>query len=175
MHTTIPASDYREVPWKNGGGLSYEIAADALWRVAIAVIERDGPFSDWRGYDRTIVAIDGDPVELRIDDETIVLERYEPVEFDGASPAVAHLRGSAARDLNVMTAREAFAHDVEIVSGAQRFVLDEDEFAFVIAVDGAAIVDDARCEAGDSCEIDAGASFTVRADGHAAVVRIMQV
>lgn len=160
----IRASEYREVPWKNGGGLSYEIAVDDFtppaWRISIARIERSGPFSDYSGYDRTIVALDGASVSLLIAGATMKLEPRVPYRFPGEAKVTATVNGSA-RDLNVMTAREDYLHDVEIVDQPTRFVLDEDEFAFVYAIGGAVAVNGEPCAAGDTVGLEEGESFGV--------------
>jgi hypothetical protein len=57
------AEDYHLVPWKNGGGVTREVAAcypqggdgqDFLWRVSIATVAGNGPFSHFgdRPHDR---------------------------------------------------------------------------------------------------------------------------
>jgi uncharacterized protein len=179
----IRARDYREKPWKNGGGLTREIAvafSDAegksvLWRVSLAMIDRDGPFSEFRGYDRTIVALDPDPVELDVDGNMIVLERGHPHEFPGEAQVACRLRGGATRDLNAMTLRSAFVHDVEIVTSTQRFVLDDDEIAFVYAIDGTAAVENQPCETGDTIWLQEVETVDVRTGGSAAVIRITPI
>lgn len=183
MIERIRARDYRERPWKNGGGLTREIAVafsddtsqHVLWRVSLATIDRDGPFSEFRGYDRTIVALDEDPVELNIDGKAVVLERGAPHEFRGESKVACRLRGSATRDLNAMTLRDTFVHDVEIVTSVQRFVLDEDEIAFVYAIDGDAAVESTPCAAGDTIWLQEADAVDVRTGGSAAVVRITPI
>lgn len=183
MIEVIRASDYREQPWKNGGGLTREIAVafsddestSVLWRVSLATIDRDGPFSEYRGYDRTIVALDADTAELDVDGTLIVLERGRPHEFRGEAHVACRLRGSATRDLNAMTLRDAFVHDVEIVTSAQRFVLDDDEIAFVYAIDGAATVENTPCEAGDTIWLQEAEAIDVRTGGSAAVIRITPI
>lgn len=172
MFHLIKAADYTEQPWKNGGGLTHEIAADDFWRVSIATIDREGPFSEYRGYDRTIVAIEGDPVELQVGSETIALTPYEPFEFAGEEPVYARVRGRA-RDFNVMTRRDEMAHDVEIVSGHHRFVIDEDEFALVYAT-AETRVEDFTLAAGDTLAIEDVEAFTVQTSGHAIVVRLTE-
>jgi uncharacterized protein len=173
MLQLIRAAEYIEKPWKNGGGLTYEIAAADLWRVSIATIDRDGPFSEYRGFDRTILAIDGDSVELQIGGATIRLARFQPVAFRGEDPVDARVRGSA-RDLNVMSRRDAIAHDVEVVTGRQRFLLDEDEFAFVYALDAPACVNGVALQHGDTLRIAGTEAFDVESESHAAVIRITE-
>jgi len=179
----IRARDYREQPWKNGGGLTREIAVafsdddakEVLWRVSLATIDRDGPFSEYRGYDRTIVAIDSDPIELDVDGNRVMLERCRPHEFRGEARVACRLTGAATRDLNAMTLRTAFLHDVEIVTSPARFVLDDEEIVFVHAIEGAASVGEMPCAAGDTIWLEETEAIDVRTGGTAAVIRITPV
>jgi environmental stress-induced protein Ves len=60
-------------PWKNGGGITREIAAiphgtsmaDFTWRVSVAEIARSGPFSPFPGIDRQILLLTGAGVRLQ--------------------------------------------------------------------------------------------------------------
>ena len=183
MIEVIRAENYREQPWKNGGGLTREIAAafsdDAakrfLWRVSLATIDRDGPFSEYRGYDRSILTIDGSPVELVVDGQTINLGRLDPYAFAGEAQVVCRIGDGAARDLNVMTLRDWFVHDLEIVSSPQRFVLDNDEIVFVYAIEGAASVGGVHCPAGDTIWLQEADGTSIGSEGRAAVVRITPI
>ncbi len=177
MIQRIRASEYREQPWKNGGGLTREIAVAlsgdrVLWRLSIATIQRDGPFSEFRGYDRTIVALDGGSVELEVEGERVALDRGAPYDFPGEAKVLCRVTGGAARDLNVMTLRDDVAHDCEIITGATRFVLDEDETVFVYAIEGTATALGATCSAGDSLRVQLDGTVEIATTGLAAVVRV---
>ena len=71
--TVLRAADHRTMPWKNGGGSTTEIAAapdgagiDAFdWRVSMAVVAADGPFSEFPGIDRTLSILDGSGLILK--------------------------------------------------------------------------------------------------------------
>jgi environmental stress-induced protein Ves len=60
------------MPWKNGGGVTREIVCqppgagmDSFdWRVSIAHIASDGPFSAFPGIDRVITLLKGGGVHL---------------------------------------------------------------------------------------------------------------
>jgi uncharacterized protein len=60
--------DYRRMPWKNGGGETAEIAVfpegatldDFDWRISMATVSADGPFSLFPGVDRTLSVLEGD-------------------------------------------------------------------------------------------------------------------
>lgn len=103
-------------PWKNGGGSTIELARapqapgldDFDWRISIATIAADGPFSTFPGIDRTIVLLSGAGVHLRSADGEIdhaLVERGKPFSFPGDVPIDAHLRGGVSRDFNVMLRR----------------------------------------------------------------------
>ena len=182
MIQRIRASEYREQPWKNGGGLTREIAVAlsdereprVLWRLSLATIERDAPFSEFRGYDRSIVTIDGGPLELEVEGQRVSLERAEPYSFPGEARVAASLQ-TPARDLNVMTLRDGFVHDLEIVTSAQRFVVDDDELVFIFAIEGTASLAEASCDRGDTLWLRSNETIEVRTTGYAAVVRITPV
>ncbi|WP_422648130.1 Histidine utilization protein HutD [Cupriavidus sp. H18C1] len=104
------------MPWKNGGGTTREIAAwppaagiDAFdWRLSIADIAADGPFSAFPGIDRQIVLLDGDGVRLHARDGSFdhrLVAVGEPFAFAGEATVDATLLGGPTRDFNVMTRR----------------------------------------------------------------------
>ncbi|MCY0856467.1 MULTISPECIES: HutD family protein [unclassified Cupriavidus] len=103
-------------PWKNGGGITREIAAwppgagmDAfLWRVSVADIAADGPFSAFPGIDRQIVLLEGAGVRLQADNGSFDhrLDTVgEPFAFAGERGVQATLLDGTTRDFNVMTRR----------------------------------------------------------------------
>ena len=173
----LTSDRYRESGWKNGGGVTREIAAEVgvppLWRLSVATIERDGPFSDYAGYDRTIVALDG-TIELTIDGESHLLAPHAPLSFAGEATASCRVHGGPAHDLNVMTARAHAAHDVEIVTGRSIFLVDDDELVFIYALDGAVSADGLACAAGETLAAENVERIAIETDpgAHACVVRI---
>src|SRR5215475_5956544 len=92
MHRLLQPADYARMPWKNGGGQTTEIAvhpagatlADFDWRVSIADITADGPFSGFAGVDRTLVLLSGAGVRLTGTTHMAELRvPYEPYAFSG--------------------------------------------------------------------------------------------
>ena len=102
-----------DIPWKNEGGATREIARshkgrgvdDFDWRVSTAKIERDGTFSSFPGVERHIVNMGSSDVILNIDGIDFVLAPYEPLTFSGDSMTHARLTNGAIRDVNVMCRR----------------------------------------------------------------------
>lgn len=110
------------VPWRNGGGWSTVLAEaeggePRTWRISRAEIERDGPFSDYSGYDRTIVSED-EPFTLEFaDGETVDILPLEPFRFAGERAVHCRLHGKPATAFNVITLRGACTHEVRVVNG----------------------------------------------------------
>jgi len=121
--TVLRATQYRRMPWKNGGGETTEIAVgppgagldDFAWRISMARIASDGPFSTFAGVDRTLAVLSGDGVRLAIGDAAPVDLQVgdAPLTFPADVPTTATLLGGAVTDLNVMTRRGAWRHRVE--------------------------------------------------------------
>ena len=108
-------------PWKNGAGLTREIAfggtdsASFDWRMSVAEVERDAPFSAFPGIDRRIVLLHGAGMRLRSADGCIdhaLTEALVPFAFAGEVPLTATLIDGASRDFNVMTRRGAFRSEL---------------------------------------------------------------
>lgn len=120
--TVLKAENHRRMPWKNGGGVTVEIAVhpqgasvdDFDWRISMATVASDGPFSIFPGIDRTLSVLEGgDGIVLHIDGQTTALTRESaPLAFAADARSSARLIGAAITDLNVMTRRGRFAHMV---------------------------------------------------------------
>ena len=115
------ASDYRRVRWKNDGGWTTEIArepdrcaSDFRWRISIADIESDGPFSAFPGVARDLLLLSGNGIELDIDDAPPLrlTERFQRVRFDGDARVDCRLIAGPTRDFNVMARRDAVRAEV---------------------------------------------------------------
>lgn len=112
----IRAKDYRRMPWKNGGGETIEIAvhpknADTSsfdWRVSMARVEMDGPFSSFPGIDRTLAILDGAGIELSVEGQDVARIEDAPRSFPGDVTTSARLINGPITDLNVMTRRGSF-------------------------------------------------------------------
>ena len=124
MTQLIQYASLRPAPWKNGGGSTTEIAIapagatleDFDWRVSLATIAQDGPFSVFPGIDRSLALVDGDGVLLDFGDERFVLSPSEPlIEFAGEDAVHATVTGQHTTDFNVMTRRGQCRHRLELV------------------------------------------------------------
>jgi environmental stress-induced protein Ves len=131
----LRASTYRRTRWKNGGGETMEIAISPIgsnldnfdWRVSMATVASDGPFSIFAGVDRTLCILDGAGIQLRLADDPAqrLDDASAPWSFSGDVAAHARLIDGAVTDFNVMTRRDRFSHTVQRIrlqAGEQRDV-----------------------------------------------------
>ena len=114
----VPADAFKVMPWKNGLGVTREVAlgGDAAafdWRVSIATVGASGPFSAFPGIDRTIAVLRGEGMLLDVDGARHeLLASGEPFSFAGEAKVHADCIGGETTDLNIMTRRAAFAHEM---------------------------------------------------------------
>ncbi|CAM5625233.1 Protein Ves [Mycolicibacterium aubagnense] len=122
----LRASDYRTMPWKNGGGTTTEIVVspagagldDFDWRVSMARVEASGPFSIFAGIDRTLSVLEGGGMALSIAGREVVelTRTSEPLFFPADAATEATLPAGPITDLNVMTRRGRVRHTVRRLS-----------------------------------------------------------
>ena len=113
------------MPWKNGGGVTTEIAVfppgagldDFAWRISMARVESDGPFSLFPGVDRTLMLLDGEGLHLAVEGQgSVHLARPHAVmAFPADVPASARLEAGPITDLNVKTRRGVYQSKVELL------------------------------------------------------------
>ena len=110
----LRASGYTRMRWKNGAGWTSEImkvpdADDWDWRLSIAEIETDAPFSAFPGIERELVLLSGNGLRLRFDDGEVheLLPPHDRLCFAGERSAFGELVDGATRDFNLMWKREA--------------------------------------------------------------------
>jgi environmental stress-induced protein Ves len=123
MHT-LSANSFRRTPWKNGGGITHEVARDREgdnfgWRISIAEVGSDGPFSLFPGYRRCLTVIFGNGMELRGASGSIDARLLEPVWFSGDDVFSAKLLDGPCLDFNVIFDPGKFNAEVEVLVDAK--------------------------------------------------------
>jgi len=130
----VRADDLQPVAWKNGGGVTREIAAHPpgstfesfLWRISMADVAAEGAFSIFPGIDRVLTVIEGGTMILVDAAEEIrhAVHPFEPFQFPGETPICARLPDGAIRDFNLMYRRGLAQGHTELRRTTQRLVLD---------------------------------------------------
>ena len=115
-------ADYKRMPWKNGGGETTEIAVsppaagleDFDWRLSMALVKGDGPFSVFPNIDRTLSILDGNGMRLTIGGARVDMTKASaPLPFAADVATEATLMDGEITDLNVMSRRGVFRHQVQ--------------------------------------------------------------
>ena len=155
--TLLPATDRTPTPWKNGGGVTSEVAVhpagagmnDFLWRVSIADVAEPGAFSTFPEIDRVLAVIEGQ-LRLGVDGQQVRLSPETPAHaFPGDVDAFGEPLGGPVRDLNLMVRRGAWRGSTEIVPPSDHVAIEpRAEQVLIVAIDTAKIV--------------AGETFTLR-------------
>ncbi len=99
-------------PWKNGGGITHEAWRDPARgepfraRASIARVAAAGPFSDFAGYRRFLVLLEGDGLALQFAGGECRELRHagQMIAFDGGVPVAGRLLGGPTVDFNLMLA-----------------------------------------------------------------------
>lgn len=127
MIRLLPAADRLARPWKNGGGVTFDIASfpenasldTFAWRISIAEVASDGPFSRFDGVDRSTAILSGEGFRLAFADGRVADLRLDAPAFayPGDLATDCTLLGGPVRDLNVMTRRGAYRHRLRLVEG----------------------------------------------------------
>ena len=170
-------------PWRNGGGSTYELAVeppaagldDFAWRISIAAVEADGPFSRYPGVDRVITLLSGGPMSLTIDGVAHDLQPLQPFSFPGETH-VDCVVGTPSRDLNLMTRRGAVSGHLELVTPSTGGSIITSAWRRVIVVlDGTVEIGPTRLGPWDGLVDESAQPLTVRGTGTVAVVRLIPV
>lgn len=164
----IRAASLVPQPWKNGGGMTREIATGPqgasldgfAWRLSLADVALDGAFSSFAGVDRTLVLLDGAGMRLAEAGGAMhVLDRpLATARFAGETKIHATLIDGPTRDFNVMVRRDLACATVEARRGAHAVECAHD-VTFVFCVHGQidmALADGARLtlHSGDTLRLD---------------------
>lgn len=120
----IRRTKFKTVPWKNGGGITHEVAeanvkGQLLWRISLAEVASEGPFSLFPGLARILTVIDGEGMDLRDASGAIAypVPPLNPVHFSGDEPLHGTLRAGQCLDFNLIYDPQRFSGSMQVVSG----------------------------------------------------------
>lgn len=142
----IRANSCRATPWKNGGGSTTEIAAHPHgasletfdWRISMARVASDGPFSEFPAIDRTLAVVNGHGLALKVGNAAPVMlgRESEPISFAGDVATSAELTAGEIVDLNVMTRRQRYAHQLQRIRQPIAIKYDGNNIAVILSFNG---------------------------------------
>lgn len=184
----LRARGYARMRWKNGAGWTSEILRvpdtdDWDWRLSIAEIEADAPFSAFPGVERELVLLSGNGLRLRFDEGDVheLLSPHEKLRFAGERTAFGELVDGATRDFNLMWKREALDAKLwhrPLVGSMVLFVEPGETWAIHLLAGQARFADDSGLgdiAAGDTAILVAGEArtrYVLEGGGEALLIRI---
>ena len=193
----LRVADIAATPWKNGGGVTRQIATGSLpgesaeeatawdWRVSLAEVAAEGPFSVFPETDRVIAVIEGAGMDLQADDGTsLALPPFQPVRFAGDVRYFGRLRDGPVRDLNVMVRRGHYDADMDIRQGPCSVEAASEPGGVLLLLNLAGLCRLHPATSGDDNLAEAEAlihegsgrvSFSLAPDSRAAVLRIRRL
>jgi environmental stress-induced protein Ves len=117
MIVALDPAGYRRTPWKNGGGVTVDIAEhEDAWRFGRTPITAPGPFSDYTGFDRAQVLVAGGGLVLQTPDGCIDLRTpLRPVAFAGETPIVSRLEAGPVEVVNLIGKRARVRIDLQVL------------------------------------------------------------
>ena len=110
------------MPWANGRGTSYEIASDRndsgewTWRLAMAPVNEDGPFSRIECVNRFLAVVEGNGMLLSVDRKKLQCQPLQVVRFRGDAITEAALTNGPITDINLMIRRKEAEGEMAVVS-----------------------------------------------------------
>ena len=142
----LRASDRVATPWKNGGGVTYQVASEPAgaslsdfdWRVSIAQITSSGPFSVFPDVDRILIILGG-RLALSVDGQVgaLATPRTAAQTFAGDVAAWAMPIGEPVEDLNLMYRRGRFQGEIKQLRAGRRHKLETgDDLILAIVIGG---------------------------------------
>ena len=138
------------VAWKNGGGVTREIArldrgGAPVWRLSLADVDRDGPFSRFPGLTRSLTVVAGAGMVLEARIGPLRALPGVPVVFSGDLAVEGRLLQGPVRNLNLIFDPARVTARVRPLTGAAEPVLDPADggAAGLYVLDGTATADDA--------------------------------
>lgn len=144
----IRYAELAEIPWSNGLGVTREVArndggpgsAAFVWRISIARIDGNAPFSALPGVDRSLMALGEDGVTLVVGNaDPRHLALHEIIRFKGEDDVRPVGITGPSLDLNLMTRRDLASGTMSLCTVTRETALSipPGETAAAVLLDGA--------------------------------------
>ena len=175
--TALDPAGYWHMPWKNGGGVTVDIAVAMLpgfaagswegivWRFSRTAIVTPGAFSDLSGYDRELALVSGQGLVLETAASEIdVRQPFRPVRFAGETSIVSRLEAGPVEVVNLIGDRTRVSIDLSCLADGAEIACPAGVHIVYAATGSCELsINGETCAvaAGHAMRIDAGTSFAV--------------
>jgi uncharacterized protein len=182
--TLIRGAELVASPWKNGGGVTRQIAFkagsgehDFAWRISVADVAQAGPFSRFEGVDRTLVLLEG--AGMLLDEGSVTHSLTHPLDlarFAGEASIDARLVDGATRDFNLMVHRDEARGTLSVWQAGETHHVDAHTVLLYCAQGSEQVRigmdDETNLEQGDTLRIDAASNVKIETRGNGALLAI---
>jgi uncharacterized protein len=176
--TALDPAAFRRTPWKNGGGVTIDIAESVLpgfepgswqgmvWRFGRTAIVKPAPFSDLSGFDRAQVLVSGRGLVLETPNGEIDIRHpFMPIRFAGETQIVSRLEAGPVEVVNLIGDRSRVSIDIACLPGGEAHACPTGVHIIYAATTSCNLTID-----GDGCEIAIGHALRIDADESVTVV-----
>ena len=142
MLSILSPETFKTIPWKNGLGHTTELAIsdggtldNFNWRLSIASVVNDGDFSNFVGYQRNLVLIEGEGLILdhRNGDVDNLTKLLDIAHFDGGYKTNGKLVNGGIKDFNIMTKQQSFTAQVDTYTNSTNVALTANNNVLIFA------------------------------------------
>tara|TARA_R110000744_G_scaffold78514_4_gene154628 strand:- start:9825 stop:10403 length:579 start_codon:yes stop_codon:yes gene_type:complete len=143
MIEIIQPTEFKTVPWKNGKGETVEMAINLGgsldnfdWRLSMASVVEDGIFSNFTGYTRNLILIDGNGINLQHNDSKIdrLTNLLDVATFDGGHKTVGNLHSNEITDFNIIARTSTYNTKVDCQKSANKHQLEKSDLCFIYSL-----------------------------------------
>lgn len=96
---------------------SHSVGQNMIWRLSLARVEGNGPFSNFAGFDRILTVIKGDGMRLSGTDATFDARPLIPISFPGHLEITGQCLSTPIENLNLIFDPEQVQAEVTIADG----------------------------------------------------------
>ena len=182
----VRESSITSTPWKNGGGVTREIAIfppgstldSFAWRMSMATVSTDGAFSAFPGVDRRLYVLEGHGLILSSPSERRQVHAGKRVDFPGEERIFGELLKGPITDLNIMSRRSEVSAEVgELIIHEHTQLVTEGTASAVFVRDGTITVrsgdEEVLADKFDTILFDGGSPRTVDLYGEADIIFVI--
>ncbi|GAA5133833.1 HutD/Ves family protein [Thalassotalea piscium] len=154
MYLIKQSKDFITTPWKNGLGETTELAINNGgtlkrfdWRLSMAKVTKNGVFSNFEGYQRQLILINGNGIELThknvlssVESIDRLVNKLDIAEFDGANETYGKLVNGEITDFNIITNTKVIDSKVQLITQQAAFTIIANCLLFIYSIEGEARV-----------------------------------
>lgn len=170
--------DHAAMPWPNGAGITYEVTrypdtGDFDWRISLADIDNDCPFSVMPGVDRGIVLMEGNHMILANLEQKLRIDELVAFNYPGEIAYDCTLPVGPAKDLNIMTRRGKFTSKTEVLGGGTHQIDATNGVHIIVCLRGTTTVESEKLNYREAARLTG--NHQVTSDGTFAHITLTQV